>query len=134
MPLDDVAAERLAGPERRFEVDRGAGGEGAERGAGERFRHRVEREAIVVDLDDGQAAALDGDRVADRDLRRGARRPDAEADAVRAALDGGDTAALADDPGEHGRSVMRACGAIVTDPALPRHTRVRISPLRSPRG
>ena len=47
--LDVVAAERLAGPERRLEVDLGAGLERAERRARERLRDGVERERLAVD-------------------------------------------------------------------------------------
>ena len=66
VPLDVVAAERLAGPERRLDVDAGAGREAAERRARERLGHGVEGDAPVGDRDRGQAAAADRDGVADR--------------------------------------------------------------------
>ena len=64
VPLDVVAAERVAGAQRGLQVDARA-----ERlHAGERLRDDVEREPPAAVLDDGQADAVDRDRVAE--LRR----------------------------------------------------------------
>ena len=101
MSLDDVAAERLAGPERRLDVDLVAGRETAERGSAERLRHGVERDLVAVDRDDRQADAADRDGVAERDARRGQRRGDPQADAGLTAVDPGDATALPHDAREH---------------------------------
>ena len=82
VPLDVVAAERLARTERRLDVDARARGEAAERGARERLGHRVEGDPAAVERDRGQAAAVDRDRVADRGRRRRLRRLDLEPDPV----------------------------------------------------
>ena len=58
------------GPHRQLEVDPVAGGEAAERGDREGLVHRLGLEAAGVGGDRGQADAVDGDRVAEADLRR----------------------------------------------------------------
>ena len=73
MPLDVVAAERLAGTKRRLDVDRGSGLEPSERRPGEGLRDGVEGDRSVLDRDRGQTAAVERDGVADgsRRSRRG---------------------------------------------------------------
>ena len=81
--LDDVSAHRVAGPEGRLEVDASAGCEGAERRARERLGDGVESEALRADRLGREADAVDRDRAADLDQRRGRRRLDLEPDARR---------------------------------------------------
>ena len=108
VPLDVVAAERLARPERRLDVDARAADEAAERGARERLGHRVEREASRAHRDDGQADAVDRHRVAERGQRCGLRRLDLEPDAVARPADRRRNANLPDDAREHGSKATEA--------------------------
>ena len=111
VPLDVVAAERLAGPERRLDVDARARREAAERGARERLGHGVEaRSAPSPTGDRGQAAAADRDRVADGRAARRLGRLDLEPHPVAARLERGDAADLAHDPREHARAGSSSCG------------------------
>ena len=63
MPLHDVTPERLARPQRRLDVRPGTGAETTERRPLERLRNRIERQDLAVDLRDGQADAVDRNRV-----------------------------------------------------------------------
>ena len=102
MPLDVVAPERVARPQRRLEVDARAGGEVLQRGAGERLGNGFEGEATVRRGDDGQAAAVDRNRVAFSDPAGGGRRRlDLDSNAISAAFDRGDASDFSDDSGEH---------------------------------
>ncbi len=53
--LHHVAPQRVAGTQRRLEVDRGAGAQPAEGGAGKRLGSQLDRHRGRGDLDDGQA-------------------------------------------------------------------------------
>src|SRR5947207_8196791 len=105
MALDVVAAERLAGAQRRLEVDAGARLEAAEGRPRQRLQDGVEAQTAVEHLDDGQTAAADGDGVADGGAARGRRRLDVDPDALDAAGDGGDPPTLAHDSREHESTV-----------------------------
>jgi len=65
MAGDVMATDAVAGPQRLFEVYRGSGQKFSEVCSRERFLTRLKRQLIAVDLDDGQAAAVDRDAVAD---------------------------------------------------------------------
>ena len=97
-----MAAERLAGPQRRLEVDLGASDEPAERRARERLGDRVEGDPPIDDVGRREADPVDGDRVAERRAARGRRRLDQEPHAVGAPLDRRDAAPLPHDAREHG--------------------------------
>jgi len=102
-PCTHVAAERLARPERRFDVDLVARREAPERRAAQGLRDGVERELVALDRDDGEADAADRDGVAEGGPGGGrGRRRDAQPHAAGAAVDPGDAAALPHDAGEHG--------------------------------
>lgn len=62
---DKMSAEAGVGGEGAFEVDEGAFGEGLEIGFAACFFEEVEAEEIFLDGDDGEAAAVVGDAVAD---------------------------------------------------------------------
>ena len=110
--LDDVAAEPLVDGDGAFEVDPVAGGHAAERGLVERLLHQVGGPAAVAELGDGQAAAVDGDRVAQaRALEHGGR-GDGEPDGVALVGDLGDGAELLDDAGEH--QLLLSVGVMVS--------------------
>ena len=102
VPLDVVAAERLARSECRLDVDGRAADEAAERGARKRLGHRVEREASRAHRDDGQADAVDRHGIAERGQRCGIRRVDLQPDAVVRPADRRRNANLSDDAREHG--------------------------------
>ena len=70
--------------------------------------HGLEGEHVAVDRDDGEAAARDVDRVADRWRAARAAAPRSAAAGRRVALDGGDGAELLHDAGEHARHCTRA--------------------------
>src|SRR5256886_1140555 len=108
--LDVVAAERLAGPERRLDVHLGAGIERGEGAPPDRLGHGVEGDAPVGHVGRGQAAAVDRDGVAD--ARSGGRlgRLDLEPDSLGPAVPAHDAAALSDDPGEHAAKATPARG------------------------
>src|SRR5436190_3553837 len=72
--LDDVAAHAVAHAERALEVDARPGGQAAERGAAERLGRRLDREAPVAPRRDGEAGAVHGDALAEREAREGPRR------------------------------------------------------------
>ena len=65
MAGDVVAADRVAGSERLFEIDHRTGQQFAEVRPRERFFAGLKRQPVAVDADDGQAAAVDRDAVAD---------------------------------------------------------------------
>ena len=60
-----MAAEASAGGERAFEIDEMAGLFFAEIGAAESFAGEIGGEVVCVEFDDGEAAAVDGDAVAE---------------------------------------------------------------------
>src|SRR4051794_36211836 len=80
--LHDVAAQPVGGTQRELEVDGAVGLERSERGAPQRLVHHVGAEELAAaQADDGQADAVDRDRVALAQLA-GQRRGDAEPHAV----------------------------------------------------
>jgi hypothetical protein len=99
--LDVVAAERLTGSRRGLEVDLVPLGEGSERRPADRLGNRGDREVPVRDLGRRQAAAVDGNGVADGELRGRRRSLDAELPRLGIAVDLGDAAPLSDDPRKH---------------------------------
>src|SRR3954447_14318862 len=106
MTLDVVAAERLAGAQRRLDVYVIPGAQPSERRPLERLGDRVEGDAPVRDANGGEADAVDGHRVAGRRLCGGAGRLDGQADAGGAAVDGRNAPELADDAGEHATNLV----------------------------
>src|SRR5699024_10273741 len=74
--LDDVAVEPAVGPHAALEVHGVAGGEATEGGRGEGGGDDVGAPVLAVDRGDGQAAAADGDRVAERDALQDVRGAD----------------------------------------------------------
>ncbi|MDV6290353.1 hypothetical protein R2F25_30575 [Streptomyces sp. UP1A-1] len=99
--LHDVPAEAGADGGGAFQVDAGAGGEGAQAGAVQGLRHHVGGELVALVVDDGEADAVDGDGVAVPCPLGDHGAAQAEATGVVEGLDGGDLAQLFDDSGEH---------------------------------
>src|SRR5215218_6999395 len=102
MPLDDVAAHRVARPERRLEVHARAVDEPTERRARQRLGHGMEAEAGAADRLRRQADAVDRDRATHIHERSGRRRLDLYLHAFVATRDGDDRSDLTHDAGEHG--------------------------------
>src|SRR5437762_8054432 len=125
MPLHVMPAERIAGPQGGLQVDLGP----ELLGACERFGHYVEGERAVGSIGHRQADAVDSDGVANGGIERG--RDDEPATVERL-----DLRALANDAGEHARSVRGGAGMRpppdVTESPQARPTRACISSLRSP--
>jgi hypothetical protein len=102
-----VAAQRVAGTQGWLEVDFRALAEAAECGASERLCDGVEIERSVCNRRDGQTAAVDRHGVTGRSRARRLSCLDPQANTAAVRLRGDDAAELADDPGEHARSVVR---------------------------
>src|SRR5271168_3060821 len=108
-----MAAEARAGRERAFKIDEVAGLFLAEIGAAESFAGEVGGEMVRVEFDDGEAAAVDGDAVAEfgalgnRGVGRGGTvcggvgETDAEAATAVGVVEGFDFSYLFGDAGEH---------------------------------
>ena len=119
--LDDVAAEPGGRGDRALEVDLVARLDAGEAGLVERLLHDVGGPRVAVALGDGQAAAVDGDRVAQPGVREDVLGMDGEPDGITLVLDPGDGAELLDDPGEHqlspGCMVRRTFGCSPSRPS-----------------
>lgn len=104
MALDEVAAKAVADLHGAFEVDEGAGGEIAEAGDAEGLGEEVEGEGGGGEIDggDSKAAAVDGDAVAEGDLRGEGGRMEEEAGALAFFFEGEDGGGGFDEAGEHG--------------------------------
>ena len=98
VPLDDMAAERLARPQRRLDVQRDVRPQAAERRAPQRPTHSVERQPAVLDRRHGEAHAVERDRVADRGRARPSPAPRPGGAPSQASSDGGNVAKFANDP------------------------------------
>ena len=96
-----MAAHRVAGAQRRLDVDRRTGRERAQCRPTQRFRDGVEPDPAFEERVGREADAVDGDRASDLDTGRGPGRVDLEPDAAVAALERGDAADFTDDAGEH---------------------------------
>src|ERR671910_2051963 len=143
--LHDVAAEAVEQPHGPLEVDPVAGGPVADRGAGGGLGRDVRLPPAGAHLDDGQATAVDGDRVADLGVLEDVDGRDAQAEATggrdvtRAVgpgvggAQGRDLAELLDDPSEHQllltgcRSTRRSSPRVATDVIRPRHTSAMVA-------
>src|SRR5918995_3809647 len=143
--LDDVPAEPVERPDGPLEVHAVADGPSADRGAGGSLGRDVGLPPAGAHLDDGQAAAVDGDRVADLGVLEDVDGRDAQAEAAggrgvtRAAgpgvggAQGRDLAELLDDPSEHqwlltgSRSTRRSSPRVATDVIRPRHTSAMVA-------
>ena len=99
--LDEMPAERLAGPECGLDVDLVARLQPSERRPRERLGDRVEADRRTVDRLGGEARPADRDRVADRRRRCRAGSLDDEGSPVVRPLDRDDAADLPHDPREH---------------------------------
>ena len=119
--LDDVAAEPGGRGDRALEVDPVARLDAGEAGLVERLLHDVGGPGVAVALGDGEAAAVDGDRVAQPGIRQHVLGVDGEPDGIALVLDPGDGAELFDDPGEHqlspGCMVRRTFGCSPSRPS-----------------
>ena len=104
-----MTAEPIAERHRPLEVDDVARHEATDHGAGERLAAHVGRPPPVADLDDGEAAAVDRDRGADRGVvEHGGGRDHEARRGVGAVSDRGDVADRAEllhDAREHAGSV-----------------------------
>jgi hypothetical protein len=96
-----VASEGLSSSERGLDVDLVALGQAREVRAVEGLADGVEGEAAVLDLDHGQAEAVERHGVAGLSACGGLRRLDLDAEAVPVALDSGNPASFAHDAREH---------------------------------
>src|SRR4029079_2148594 len=98
-------AEPRGGRDRTLEVHPVARRQLADGGLVQRLAHHVGGERVRSaggrDGGDGEAAAVDRDRVAERGVLEDGTRGDGEPDRVALVLDGGDGAELLDDAGEH---------------------------------
>ena len=119
--LDDVAAERGAGGSGQLEVDRGALAEVGEGGAGQRLGGEIggeaRREGVGLDVERGEADAVDGDAVARVELGGERGRGDGDAGVAFAAGEGEQGAGGLDQSGEHrvsNRSRYRVTGSEAT--------------------
>ena len=99
--LHDVAAEALVDGDRALEVDPVTRCHSCERGLVERLLHEVGGPATVAELGDGEAAAVDRDRVAQPGALEHRAGLDGEPDGIALVGDLGDGAELLDDSGEH---------------------------------
>src|SRR5436190_14001560 len=101
VPLDDVSAQAVGGPQRQLEVDGAVRLERAERRAPQRLVHDVGAEELAAaQADGGQADTVDGDRVALAQLA-GERRVDAEPHPVARLVDAVDGPEVLNQTGEH---------------------------------
>jgi hypothetical protein len=101
VPLDDVAVEAPVRPHRPLEVHERARPEPVREGrAPQRLLGHLAREAVGVDVDRGQAAAVHGDRSAGGQPLEPPS-PDADTHHVALPLRGDDLARALDDAGEH---------------------------------
>src|SRR5699024_7710787 len=100
--LHDVAVEAAVGPHAALEVHGVAGGEVPEGGRGEGGGDDVGAPVLALDRGDGQAAAADGDRVAEGDALQDVRGADPQAGGVRTRAERGDGAELGEDAGGQG--------------------------------
>src|SRR5206468_12878204 len=117
--LDDVAAHAIAHAERALEVDTRPGGHAAERGAAQRLGRNVDREAPVAPRGDGEAGAVHGDALAEREAGEGPRRGDGETRSAAARPAPLDAADRLDDAGEQLSRRPPAGRALVAGLALP---------------
>src|SRR5439155_3658329 len=117
--LDDVAAHAVAHAERALEVDTRPGGHAAERGAAQRLGRNVDREAPVAPRGDGEAGAVHGDALAEREAREGPRSGDGETRSAAARPAPLDAAGRLDDAGEQLSRRPPAGRALVAGLALP---------------
>src|SRR5207245_26344 len=65
VPLDEMSAESVAETKGAFEVDAVAGLQLTEVGLRERLWPCLEREGIALEVDDGEAGAIDSDAIAE---------------------------------------------------------------------
>jgi hypothetical protein len=119
VPGDEVAAEAIGQTQRLLEIDRS--GRRQTDGAGQRFGRDIDAETVVAPVNDGQADAVAGDRIAQAHVVQcESAGVDGQADGARAVVAGGDAGDLAksgDDSREHGDSLAQrvegwipACG------------------------
>ncbi len=99
--LDEVAAEAGSDGEGAFEVDGGARVEGAEVGDVEGLAEEVERDGVGGGVDDGEAAAVDGDAFAEGEVGGEGDAGEREPCAAEGGGEGGDLGGGFDDAGEH---------------------------------
>ncbi|OMI41550.1 phosphoenolpyruvate synthase/pyruvate phosphate dikinase [Streptomyces sparsogenes DSM 40356] len=99
--LHQMTAQAPAERHGALQVDAGADGEGAEAGAVQGLGHDVGGEPAVLEVDDGEADAVDGDRVAVLGAFGDDGAADQEAGRVAEVLDGDDLTQFFDDSGEH---------------------------------
>src|SRR5690606_9626804 len=105
VPRDDMPVERIAGLERRLEIDACADGETAERGHRQRLAGDIRGEAPGRDLDRRETHAVDRDAAAERERAdRGIAELDDEALIAAEIRARGHAAATFHQPREHGRS------------------------------
>lgn len=102
---NEVPAEFLAGGERLFQIDACALGERAALRAkgslANRFTGKVRREAAVVNVNDGQTAAIYGDAVRNGKRRRDRRSMDGNAPAIFSKVQRFERALMFDNASEH---------------------------------
>jgi len=108
VPLDVVAAERLAGPQRRLHVHRRARLEAPQRAAAQRLGDDVEVDDAAVRADRRQADAVDADGVAQSRALRGLGRPHPQPEGSSALLHSLDPAELPNDAREHEPRIVKA--------------------------
>src|SRR5262249_15441194 len=101
--LDDMAAEPVTQTQGPFQIDAVAGPKFTEVGAAQRFRPGLEAKRLTIARDHGQAAAVDGDALAERQLASQPRFGDDEVASGAIGFDAADRSQGFDEAGEHGR-------------------------------
>ena len=111
MPLDDVPSHAVAGAQGAFQVDPAPRRQGPQTGALEGLSHDIGDEDAVGQLRDGQAAAVDTDRVARARALDDDRSSNRQSGGARlqggAVLQRNDLPELLNDSGEHQRFLYR---------------------------
>ena len=112
--LNNVSAEGTAGGGGQFEVDLGAGSEGAKRGLVERFLGEVGVEEGRVHVERGEADAGDAERIAFAQPAGQAGSFDGDAADAATVFQADERAGLFDDAGEHGL-ILKEQWSVVSD-------------------
>src|SRR5690606_8175934 len=101
MTLYDVAAEPTVGTHRPLQVDQPAGFDAVQAGALQRLGDDIDGELVIGGVHNGQAHAVDRDRISVPRVLCDHRTPHGEPRGLRVRLHARDLAKFLDNPGEH---------------------------------